>query len=108
MVDVDDLQTKATDFVKKILTVGVGTIFLTEESLRALVSEFKLPKELLGGLIESAGKTKSEFVQSFSQEIVAQVMQRMDPKEFVEDFLAKHDIDLRIRISVKAKKPAQE
>ena len=50
-----------TDLMKKMLTVGVGTLFLTEESLRGLVSEIKLPKELLGGVLESANKTRKEF-----------------------------------------------
>ena len=45
---------KAMDFAKKLLTVGMGTAFLTEEALRALVTEFKIPKELIGGLLESA------------------------------------------------------
>ena len=26
----DNIQSKATDFVKKVLTVGMGTLFLTE------------------------------------------------------------------------------
>ena len=62
----EDIQSKASDFVKKILTVGVGTIFLSEEALKALASEIKLPKELFSGLLETAGKTKKDFLESQS------------------------------------------
>src|SRR5690606_9989416 len=70
MADREDLQSKAADLVKKVLTVGVGAIFLTEESVRALVSEFKLPKELLTGILSTANKTRHEFLSKLSTDIL--------------------------------------
>ena len=66
----DDIQSKATDMMKKILTVGIGAFFLTEESLRGLMSDIKIPKEILAGILESANKTKAEFLRSMSQEVL--------------------------------------
>jgi hypothetical protein len=57
----DELQNKATEMMKKVLTVGVGAFFLTEEALRGLVSEFKLPKELLTAVLDSAGNLAMNF-----------------------------------------------
>ncbi len=99
----DDLQSKAADLVKKILTVGVGAVFLTEESLRSLVSEFKLPKELLTGLLETAGKTKNEFLQKISSDVIARVTERVDPKALLQEILNEHEIDLQMKISFKKK-----
>ncbi len=100
----EDLQSKATDFVKKILTVGVGTIFLTEESLRNLVSEFKLPKELLAGILDSAAKTKNEFLQKLSSDVLSQVAQKFDPAALAQEILKSNDIEMNIRLSFKPKK----
>ncbi len=100
----DDLQSKASDLVKKVLTVGVGAIFLTEESLRGLVSEIKLPKELMGGILESAGKTKNEFLSKLSTEIIDRATEKLDPAALVEEFLSRNDVELNIRMSFKAKK----
>ena len=99
----DDLQSKAADLVRKVLTVGVGAIFLTEESVRGLVSEFKLPKELIGGVLESAGKTKDDFLQKLSSEILATIKNRVDPKALVDEMLTKYDIDFHIKMRFKPK-----
>ena len=104
----DDIQSKAADLMRKVLTVSVGAIFLTEESLRGLVSEFKLPKELLGGILESAGKTKNEFLKNLSQDVLSRVTDRIDPVAFAEEFFQRNELDLHVRISIKPKKLSEE
>lgn len=100
----DDLQSKAAELVKKVLTVGVGAVFLTEESLRSMVNEFKLPKEFLAGLLESASKTRNEFLQRLSGDVLERVTQKVDPKALIEEILEKHELDFHIRLSFKPKK----
>lgn len=99
----DDLKSQATELAKKILTVGVGTLFLTEESLRGLISEFKLPKEMITGILESASKTKNEFLRSMASEVMSKVSNHMDPKALVEEILAKNDLEFNIKLSFKPK-----
>lgn len=99
----DDLQSKASDLVKKILGVGVGAIFLTEESLRGLVSELKIPKELLSGILDSAGKTRKEFLNRLSSDVLDRVLSRVDPKALLEEVLERNEIELSVRVSFKPK-----
>lgn len=101
----DDFSTKAADIVKKIMTVGVGAIFLTEESLRALVSEFKLPKEMLAGVLDSASKTRDEFLRHFAREIVSQLMEKVEPSELLAELLRRNQIDVDLSLNFKPKKP---
>jgi hypothetical protein len=101
--DGDDLQSKAGDFVRKVLTVGVGTVFLTEEALRGLVSEVKLPKELLTGLLDSASRTKNEFFGKLSEEIMQKVVSKIDPKELVQELLERNEIELNVKVQFKPK-----
>jgi hypothetical protein len=100
----DDIQSKAAELMKKVLTVGVGAIFLTEESLRGLVSEFKLPKELLTAILESANKTKSEFLRTMSDEVIARVMEKVDLSELLKEIVTQNDIQLEMTIRLKPKK----
>ena len=99
----DEFQSKAAEVMKKVLTVGVGAVFLTEESLRGLVSEFKLPKELLVGILESANKTKEDFLNSLSREAVTKIFEHVDPAALMSEFLTRHEVELSVKINFKAK-----
>ena len=103
----DDLQSKASEVMKKVLTVGVGAIFLTEESLRAMVAEMKLPKELLAAVLQSANKTKNEFLSKLSNDLLDRVTSKMDPAALLEEFLGKHELDFHIKLSFKPKKKSE-
>jgi hypothetical protein len=99
----DDLQAKAAEMMKKILTVGVGAFFLTEEGLRTLISDFKLPKELLSGILDSANRTKNDFLKNMSKEILAQIMDRVDAKQLAQELLERNEIELEVKVNFKRK-----
>lgn len=100
----DDLQSKAAEFMKKVLTVGVGTLFLTEEGLRGLVSEFKLPKEILNAVLESASKTRGDFLKSLSKEVMTKITDKVDPQKLLQEFLCRNEIQLQVKVNFKPKK----
>ncbi len=99
----DDIQSKAAELMKKVLTIGVGAIFLTEESLRGLVGDFKVPKELLGGILESAAKTKNDFLQNLSKDVLSRISDKVDPRALLEELFSRNDIELNMKISFKPK-----
>mgnify|MGYP001558087647 CR=1 FL=1 len=94
----------AADLVKKVLTVGIGAVFLTEESVRSLISEFKLPKEILTGVLESAAKTKNEFFTKLSSDILEKISDQVDPQALIEELIAKNEIELSVKIRFNSKK----
>lgn len=96
----EDLQSKAAELMKKVLTVGVGALFLTEESLRALVSEFKLPKELLAAVLDSAAKTKNDFLRTLSTDVISRVADKVDPAAVLQELLTKNEVELSIRFKL--------
>ncbi len=100
----EDFSSKATDFMKKLLTVGVGTVFLTEESLRKLITDFKIPTELVSGLLDSARSTRAEFLQNFSKEIVGRLSEKIDPQKMVQDILRNNEIEFSVKVNFKPKK----
>lgn len=98
------LGAKAGDILKKAITVGLGAAFLTEESIRSLVGELKLPKELVTNLLQQANSTRSEFLGKFSQEVLERLQSRIDPVALVTEVLRKNDIELTVKIKVNPKK----
>ena len=101
-----DQEKEAKDglsWAKKLMTVGVGTFFLTEDALKSLVSEFKLPKELVGGILDGAKGVRKEFMEKFAQEVIGRVADKVDPATVLADFLKKNDVTFEIKIKVKDK-----
>ncbi len=99
---------KPTDFVKKIMTVGIGTLFLTEDAIRGLAKEAKLPTEILSKLLESANKTRKEFYSKFSQDLIAKVMDQVDPKDVINEVIRENEIEIKVSIKPRKKPKAEK
>ena len=82
---------------------GRGYVFLTEDALKSLVSDFKLPKELVGGILDGAKNVRKEFMQNFIQEVMSRVTEHVDPATVLADFLKKNEVSFEIKIKVKDK-----
>lgn len=98
----------AFDLLKKAITVGVGAAFLTEESLRGLVSELKLPKEMIQALLSNANHSKNEFLSKLSSEVIDRVQSKIDPQKFLAEFLEKNEVEFKIKVSVKPKLKSED
>ncbi|MCC7441110.1 MAG: hypothetical protein IT285_05740 [Bdellovibrionales bacterium] len=99
----DDSGFKPADLVRRILTIGVGAVFLTEESIKALVKQYKIPAELIGGLMESANRTKSEFLRDLSDKMTDQFMQKVDVRALAKEILEDHEMEITVKF-----RPARE
>lgn len=100
-----DLKGLLGDTVKKVFTAGVSAAFMTEESLRAYVSELKLPKEALNLLIQGAHKSKDEITQRVTKEILTMV-QKIDFVKEASKFAENHKFRITAEIDIVKKDPA--
>ena len=57
------------DFVKKMAVAGLGAVFMTEEGIRNLAGQLKLPKEALSFVLGQAERTKDEVGRVISEEV---------------------------------------
>ncbi|HSP79044.1 MAG TPA: hypothetical protein VLQ93_10970 [Myxococcaceae bacterium] len=57
------------EFMRKVAVAGLGALFMTEEGLRSLAGQLKLPKEMLGYILGQAEKTKDEVGRVISEEL---------------------------------------
>jgi hypothetical protein len=89
-----------SEFVRKVAVTGLGALFMTEEGLRALAGQLKLPKELLGVILSQAEKTKSEIGRIVSEEI-RRFLQSEKLKDELLKLLSQMTIEVKAEIRLK-------
>lgn len=103
----DDVLKKSglsiADIAKKVVAVGVGAAFLTEESIRSALGEVKLPKEMLNSLLQNATKTKELVADQVTKEIV-KIISKIDIVKEASRFVEEHKFNIEIDITKKDKK----
>ncbi|HXN40341.1 MAG TPA: hypothetical protein VN918_01040 [Myxococcaceae bacterium] len=57
------------ELVKRMAVAGLGALFMTEEGIRSLAGQLKLPKEVLGFIVSQAEKTKDDIGRVVSDEV---------------------------------------
>jgi hypothetical protein len=62
---------------------GLGALFMTEEGIRSLAGQLKVPKEVLGFIVSQADRTKDELGRMLSDE----VRRFLQSDRFREEFL---------------------
>ncbi len=100
-----DLKSQVGDAVNKILLTGVGTVFLTQEAVKGLLGELKLPKELMSALLDNATKQKQEFFQILARE-AASVFSRIDVAKEIQKAIDGHTVQISIQVSFDPKTDA--
>lgn len=90
------------DIAKKVVAVGVGAAFLTEESIRTALGEVKLPKEILNSLLQNASKTKEVVADQVTKEIV-KIISKIDIVKEASRFVEEHKFTIEIDIKKKDK-----
>lgn len=101
-----DKDGKLGDLLKKVITTGVTAAFMTEESVRALLKDVPLPKDIVGGLLENAKNTKTEFVASVKNELKS-YLDKIDISKEIDKIAEKYDFEVKATISLKKKKKSK-
>src|SRR5690606_4834994 len=97
-----DKDGKLGELLKKVVTTGVTAAFMTEESVRALLKDVPLPKDIVGGLLENAKTTKTEFVSSVKNELKS-YLDKIDISKEIDKIAEKYDFEVKATISLKKK-----
>ncbi|HLD74708.1 MAG TPA: hypothetical protein VJB34_07405 [Bdellovibrionota bacterium] len=92
-------EVSLTDLAKKAFYTGLGAIFLTEETVRNVLSDVKVPKE---AMFENIKKAKQDFVQILSGEI-RNVLSKIDVSKEMQKLLETHSLHIKADIEFKPK-----
>lgn len=58
-----------TDFVRRMAAASLGAVVMSEEGIRKVASQLKLPKEVLGVVLAQAEKTKEDIGRIVIEEV---------------------------------------
>lgn len=99
----DDGQ-KGFDIFKKLISAGIGAAFMTEENVRNYLGELKLPKDVIGLLLQGAQKSKDELMNRVGNEVI-KIIQRIDFVTEASRFVEEHKFRITAEIDVVRKEP---
>lgn len=95
----DDESRGSFDLFKKVISAGVGAAFMTEETIRSYLSELKLPKDVLGTVIQGAQKSKDELMDRVGNEII-KIVQKIDFVKEASRFVEEHKFRITAEVDV--------
>lgn len=90
---------RLADLVRKVMVAGLGAAFMTEEAIRAQVSELKLPKEVLNTILQGANKSKDELVNRIGNETM-RLISKIDIVKEVSKFAETHKFKVNAEIEI--------
>ena len=79
-----DGRGSVTEFFRKAAVASLGALFMTEEGVRSLAGQLKLPKEVLGFVVALAEKTKDDVGRVISEEVRRFLQSEKLREEFVK------------------------
>jgi hypothetical protein len=103
-MDSNDQSRKMGDTLKKILATGVSAAFMTEESIRKIVSDLHLPKETLNLLLQGAARSKEELMNRVSREVIS-IISKIDFVKEASRFVEEHKFRIVAEVEVIPKSP---
>jgi hypothetical protein len=67
--DAPGIGRKVEDLLRKTMLTSVGALFMTEEGIRNLVGELKLPREITAYVVGQAEKTRRDLAGAIAREV---------------------------------------
>ena len=85
------------DLTKRILALGLGAYFLTEDTVRRYVKDAKIPRDIARSITQNANKGKEELYGFVARELSG-FLKQMDLQQELDRFVASHKIRVNAEI----------
>lgn len=93
----EDERGSTRDLTKKILTLGLGAYFLTEDTVRRYVKDAKIPRDIGKTITQNATKGKDELYGFVAREL-GSFLRQMDLQQELDRFVKSHKIRVSAEI----------
>ncbi len=107
MSEKDNKGSPLDGIIKKVVSVGVGAAFMTEESVKKILEDLPLPKEILSGLVQNAKGAKEDFTNGIREEL-RNYLAKVDASKIATDILDRYDVEVEAKFKFKKKEKDNE
>ena len=101
-----DSSRKLTDVLRKVMSVGLGAAFMTEESVRGALGGMNLPKDVLNTVLSQANRGKEEMLNRISTETI-KLISRIDFVKEASRFVEEHKFRISAEIDIVKKESGE-
>ncbi len=91
------------DFVKKVVSTGIGAFFLTEEALKTAINEKNLPLDIVQNLLQNVKGLRDEVFKQVKQELGG-YLDKIDVSKELGKILENYDLDVQAKIKFTKRK----
>ena len=98
---------KWAEVLKKVVGVGLGAAFMTEEHVRSYLGDFKVPKDVVALILQGASKSKEELMNKVGNEVV-KIISKIDFVKEASRFVEEHKFRISAEIDVIKKDPPKK
>lgn len=92
-----------SDLFKKVVNTGISAAFMTEDTVKGIIQDLPLPKEIINGLLQNAKNTKTEFISSVKTEL-KEYLNKVDLSSEIDRIIERYDIEVNAKIKLTPKK----
>ncbi len=94
------------EMLKRVVSVGIGAAFMTEESVRSALGGINLPKEALTSILTGANRSKEEFLNKVGNETI-KLISKIDFVKEASRFVEDHKFRISAEIDIVKKAPGE-
>lgn len=95
----EEVMPKWGEMIKRVMSVGLGAAFMTEESIRNTLGDIKLPKEVLTTILQGASRSKEDFLNKIGNETI-KLISKIDFVKEASRFVEEHKFHISADIEV--------
>lgn len=97
MTDRPEDEEYPESLTRRILTLGLGAYFLTEDTVRRYVKDAKIPRNIAQGIVHNATKGKDELYGFVARELSG-FLKQMDLQAELDRFVRSHKVRISAEI----------
>lgn len=90
---------KWSEMLKRVVSVGLGAAFMTEESVRGALGGINLPKDVLNGILQGANRSKEDLLNKIGNETI-KLISKIDFVKEASRFVEEHKFRINAEIEV--------
>ncbi len=94
------------DVLRRVVGVGLGAAFMTEESVRSALSGINLPKDVLHSILQGANRSKEDIVNRIGNETI-KLISKIDFVKEASRFVEEHKFRIQAEIEVVKKESGE-